>query len=314
MPVVVTNNKLLPEQECAFRRDPGMGYETDGSFGLIRCLAHGAPNPLIRWHFHDEYELHLILETSGRVFVGDYIGQFQPGHLVLTGPRLPHNWVSMDLPAEGVAVRDLAIQFGDAPLRKAMEQLPELKEILPLLERARHGVEFRGISEQVREQMTRIMQSRGLTRLIGFCQLMQHLTHHEDYRLLSAIPLQTSEEDGSIHRISEVVDYISRASEARLALADVAARFGMSESTFSRYFRRMTGNTFTNFLNQLRVNKACQMLLETDQYVSTICYNVGFNNVANFNRRFMEIKGMTPSDFRRVGKDRFQSQVAIVNG
>lgn len=314
MPVVVTH-KEMPEQECAFRRDPGLGYETDSSYGLVRCLSHGAPNPLIRWHFHDEYELHLILATSGRVFVGDHIGHFEPGHLVLTGPRLPHNWISMDLPADGVAVRDIAIQFGDEPLHQAMELLPELKEITPLLERARHGVEFIGISAHVRERMTSILRKRGLSRLIEFCQLMQELNHHKDYRLLSSAPLQNQEEDGSLARISEVVDYLSKYSESRLALADVANRFGMSESTFSRYFRRMTGNTFTNFLNQLRVNKACQMLLETDQYVSTICYNVGFNNVANFNRRFMEIKGMTPSDFRRVGKDRFQPQGSqIVNG
>ena len=73
----------------------------------MRCLAHGFPTPLARWHFHDEYELHLITETSGKAFVGDWIGPFEPGHLVLCGPRLPHNWVSLDVPEGGVAERDL---------------------------------------------------------------------------------------------------------------------------------------------------------------------------------------------------------------
>ena len=88
-------------------------------------------------------------------------------------------------------------------------------------------------------------------------------------------------------------------------MAEIAERVGMTESRFSRYFRRATGNTFTDFVNRLRINRACQLLMETDQYISTICYNVGFNNVANFNRRFMEVKGMTPTEFRKQGEERF---------
>ena len=83
-------------------RSPALGYESPETAGFIRCLSHGFPTPLARWHYHDEYELHLITATSGKVFVGDWIGQFQPGQLVLTGPRLPHNWISMDLPEGGV--------------------------------------------------------------------------------------------------------------------------------------------------------------------------------------------------------------------
>ena len=79
----------------------------------------------------------------------------------------------------------------------------------------------------------------------------------------------------------------------------------MSESRFSRFFRRATGNTFTDFVNRVRVNRACQLLMETDRQVTHICYEVGFNNVANFNRRFLEIKGMTPSEFRRQADHRF---------
>ena len=92
-----------PELEHDFVRDPTLGYEPQGSFGHVRCLAHGFPNPLVRWHYHEEYELHLIVKTRGKVFVGDYIGHFEPGHLVMTGPRLPHNWISTDTPPGGCA-------------------------------------------------------------------------------------------------------------------------------------------------------------------------------------------------------------------
>jgi AraC-like DNA-binding protein len=89
------------------------------------------------------------------------------------------------------------------------------------------------------------------------------------------------------------------------SVADLSQRVGMSESQFSRYFRRATGNTFTDFVNRLRITRACQLLMETDRYISNVCYDCGFNNVANFNRRFLEIKGMTPKEFRRQGEARF---------
>lgn len=87
-------------------------------------------------------------------------------------------------------------------------------------------------------------------------------------------------------------------------MAELCERAGMTESSFSRYFRRATGNTFTNFVNQLRVHKACLLLMETDRYITNVCYDAGFNNVANFIRRFLELKGMTPKEFRLQAKAR----------
>ncbi|MBK8454892.1 MAG: AraC family transcriptional regulator [Thiofilum sp.] len=299
-------NSRSPEWERDFQRVPDLGYEPEGSFGYVRCLEHGAPNPLIRWHYHEEYELHLIVNTSGKVFVGDYIGRFEPGHLVLTGPRLPHNWISTDLPAEGVKTRDLVLQFSDQPLRQASALLPELRPALPLFERAKHGIEFTGLSEQAYDYMTQIRQCSGLQRLSKFIELLDILAHYPDYRLLSSVQLQSFDDDASLRQISEAVDYITTHYAHPFSLADIAKKLGMSESRFSRYFHRATGNTFTDFVNRLRINRACQLLIETDQYVSTICYNVGFNNVANFNRRFLELKGISPRDYRRQGAERYR--------
>ena len=295
----------VPVMERDFQRKPDLGYEPEGSFGYIRCLEHGAPNPLIRWHYHEEYELHLICATSGKAFVGDYIGRFEPGNLVLTGPRLPHNWISTDIPEAGVDLRDRVLQFTDEPLRKASEWLPELKETLPLLERAKHGIEFIGISDIANDSMEKIMNTSGLERFGEFLKLLSVLSSHRDFNLLSNVQLQSFDDDASLKQLSEIVDYITENYASPFTMSEIADRIGMNESRFSRYFRRATGNTFTDFVNRMRINRACQLLMETDQYVSTICYNVGFNNVANFNRRFMEIKAMTPSEFRRQGEARY---------
>jgi len=300
-----TKRTRSPELEHDFARDPLLGYEPEGSYGCVRCLDHGFPNPLVRWHYHEEYELHLILRTRGKVFVGDYIGHFEPGHLVMTGPRLPHNWISTDVGAEGVAERDRVLQFSGEPLKRASELIADLRDVLPLLERARLGVEFFGMAERANDTMLRIKSLHGVKRLSEFLKFLGELAECSDYRLLSSTPLQSFDDDHSLAQISTIVDHITANATQPFSMAELSRRVGMSESQFSRYFRRATGNTFTDFVNRLRIARACQLLMETDRYISNVCYDSGFNNVANFNRRFLEIKGMTPKEFRRQGQARF---------
>lgn len=296
--------QIKPELEVELSRSPSLGYEPADEAGIIRCIEHGWPTPLARWHYHDEYELHLIVATSGKAFVGDWIGQFQPGHLVLAGPRLPHNWVSMDQP-DGVPVRDLVIQFPHEPIARVAETVPEFAEVLPMLERARHGIEFFELGDRAEAHWRRVKASRGLHRFAAFCAYLSDLATSTDYRLLSSVQLQGVDDDRSLAQIDAVVSRITENLSQNLSAADIAAELGMTESRFSRFFRRATGNTFTDFVNRVRINRACQLLMESDSLITDICYVVGFNNVANFNRRFLDIKGMTPREYRRQTQNRF---------
>jgi len=301
----VLRRRRQPELELETSRDPSLGYEAAEDVGFIRCLDHGYPTPLARWHYHDEYELHLIVATSGKGFVGDWIGQFQPGHLVLTGPRLPHNWISLDVPEGGVALRDRVIQFHHDRIANACTSVPELSEVLPLLERARNGIEFFGLSDRARIYFESIKSSRGLERFAVFCQFMTELSRCTDYQLLSSAQLQSCDDELALERINSIVNQLTESVAQAPSMSEFAAQLGMTESRFSRFFRRTTGNNFIDFVNRLRISRACLLLMESNRYITHICYDVGFNNVANFNRRFLEIKGMTPSEFRRHASRRF---------
>lgn len=291
-----------PELEADYNRNPALGYEPPAEVGCIRCLDHGFPTPMARWHCHDDYELHMIVATSGKAFVGDWIGPFESGHVVLCGPRLPHNWISTDIPEGGVERRDLVIQFLHAPIEKASSLVSEL---MPLLARARHGVEFFGFAQIGEEHWRRIKWTKGMRRLAAFINLMADLARWTDYRLLSNVQMQGVVNDAELDQINPIVARITENVAQSPSAGVFAAELGMSESRFSRFFRRMTGNTYTDFVNQVRINRACQLLMSTDRYVTNICYDVGFNNVANFNRRFREIKGVTPSEFRKQAESRF---------
>lgn len=294
-----------PALENEAERTLFQGFESVSSCGMVRCLAHGFPTILNRWHYHPEYELHLIVSTHGRAYVGDYIGTYEPGHLVLTGPGLPHNWLVDDLPVGGIqAPIHKVLQFRDDTLRQAAQTLGGLEELLPLLDRARFGIEFFGMSQRAEQRFEQIRNSTGLARAAHFMGYLAELARQTDVRLLSEASVQGTP-NAQTRQDAAMIEYVAHNALDDISLQAVAARFGMSEKYFSKHFKRATGNTFMDFVLRLRINKACQMLADTEMYIASICHAVGFNNIANFNRHFIKIKGMTPSDFRKRSMDRF---------
>lgn len=277
---------------------------------FLRYLEHGYPSSQVRWHYHDAYELHLIVATSGKLFVGDYIGDFAPGNVVLTGPRLPHNWITIDEIEGTFPLRDMAIQFAHAPIDLAAKYMPELREVMPLLERARYGVEFFDVGERVQSDFMRIRALSGVERLAEFFKLLAGLAKCNNYQLLSSAQMQSTDDAASLAKINLAFNYILENYSKPISAETMAATLGMSQSKFSRFFRKATGNNFTAFVNHIRVNKACHLLVNTDMYIANICYEVGFNNVANFNRRFLELKDTTPKAFRAQAQRRYGGESA----
>ncbi len=110
----------------------------------IRWLEHDYLASLARWNYHPEYEIHLIRRSTGRFIVGDHIGSFSPGHVALVGAGLPHDWISDLKPSEVTRDRDAAVQFTGAWVERASVEMPELRELRPLLEQSSRGIQFIG--------------------------------------------------------------------------------------------------------------------------------------------------------------------------
>lgn len=299
------------EQKIINRESPGNNYDkrleqelVSPMDGAIRYLEHGYPNPLVRWHYHEEYELHLIVASSGKAFVGDYIGPFYAGHLVLTGPRLPHNWISYLKHGESFDLRDMVLQFKHETIADAARSFQELEQLLPFLESAKHGIEFFGMGKIAEHYMSQIRDSSGIQRLTQFLLLMQEIAQCKDNRLLSISRVESKLDKAGQDKISAVVDFITENFQSEISLGLVAEMTGMSPSHFSRFFRKATGNTFKDFFTGVRISKACELLSTSDRQITSICYDVGYNNIANFNRRFLERKKVTPREYRRQVKAR----------
>jgi len=277
--------------------------------------SHGYPYRTVRWHFHPEYELHLVVATSGRYFVGDFIGEFKPGNLVLTGPNLPHNWVS-DIPKDtSVPLRCRIIQFSEEFIRGALMTFPEMTALTPVLEASRRGVLFNEVtSREIVPFMEELMQAQGIRRIELFMLIAGLLSRATGSRMLASAGYLPDPPGYMSMGINKALAFIRENLTRPFAEADLAAIAGQSTSAFSRAFRQHTGMSLVQYVKRLRINLACQILMSDEQAsITSICYEVGYNNLSNFNRQFLAEKGMTPSRFRRLVLDNINTAM-VRNG
>jgi len=283
----------------------------DRATDTIRYLEHGWPTELCRWHSHPEYELHLVVATRGKAFVGDYIGEFKPGSLFLTGPNLPHNWITDDGPGSApVKIRDMMVQFSQESVDQLALAFPEFNEMSAMLELAKSGIEFTGFNPTFAQgHLEAIRDTKGSERIVAFLRFLVRVNEHAEKKPLSVVTMAQPESSSKQARIGEVVDYITNHFDDDFSIERAADMAGMSATTFSRNFQRITGNKFVEFVNRVRISQACSMLYATDEQVSTICFEVGFQNLANFNRQFLKMKDMTPSAYRELAQSELAPKI-----
>jgi len=267
----------------------------------IYYLEHGWPSDLIRWHAHAPYELHLIVNTHGKVFIGDHIGHYKPGQLVLVGPHLPHNWVTNKDEPGPVALRDMVIVFSQKSMNDMVKGFSEMQELMSMLELSHSGVEFVDFDmPRAIELFSKVRDASGMERFLAFIQLMSELKSWPHKRTLSIAKLNSPLTSSAEDKINDVVQYIADHYQENLSLRKMSAMLNMTESAFSRHFAKSTGNNFVEFVTRVRIGRACIQLAETSDRISAICFDVGFNNITNFNRHFVKLKGKTPGEYRRI--------------
>ncbi|SCM75060.1 AraC family transcriptional regulator [uncultured Pleomorphomonas sp.] len=271
------------------------------SFRFQRC---GWPNDSDKWHFHPEYELHQIVRTSGKLFIGDNVLNFRPGSLFLIGPYTPHNFVSDARSGAVVPERDLILQFRKEWIEASANVLTELRLLRPAFDEAVFGVEYGGETQQaVYGLMNRIDSEEPLERLISFMRIIDHLKQCRRKTVLGTSRYFIDMRTASLRRFNKVVDYIREHIEEDVSMEEAADLVGMSYKMFSRWFIECTGIGFRRYVIKTRINKSCEYLFSTSRSIQEICYLVGFNNVSNYNRLFRQVIGVTPSEFRRKSQE-----------
>lgn len=250
------------------------------------------------WHYHPEHELTLITAGGGQRFVGDSIEFYSPGDLTLIGAGLPHAYVSAsDSNFAGAVVAQFRHDF----LGETFFEAPEFSEVGLLLERAARGLVFTvAAATRIAPALTSLSMQDRPERTVGLLTVLISLARERNVRLLSSPAYRRLRDASENSRIKDVCRFVASSYHERVRLSDAAQIANMTPSSFSRYFRRAMGRTFTAYITELRLAAACRLLVDSEASIASIATDCGFDSLTNFNRRFRSLKGTTPREYRAM--------------
>lgn len=250
------------------------------------------------WHFHPEIELTLILESQGRRFVGDSVEPFQAGDLVLLGPNLPHFWHN-DAPAVGRA-RAIVVQFRADFLGEELWTRPEFAAARQLCTRACRGLHFSGATtRQALPYLEAIPSLTGVRALMALWEVLDQLARADEARPLASAAYTPCVDAKAEDRMMRVHAFLMQHHSEPITLPEIARVAAMTPVAFSRYFKRTTGRNVSDFINDLRISHAAELLRDTSHSVTHIAADAGYPTLSNFFRRFRERFGCSPLVYRR---------------
>lgn len=273
----------------------------DKSFVVFHETGKYFPCP---WHFHPEYELVLVLHSTGRRMVGDHIGYFDEEDLVFMGSGLSHVWINDQQFINGEAGYEadaIVIQFVDTFLGEIFLGIPEMEKFNNILKLSSRGMAFYGSTKaKVNKLMKGMLVMNGLKRLSTLFDIFDILTTSKEYEILASPEYNPKIELKTSDRIGNVTEYIMRNFDKEITLHEVASKANMAVTTFCNFFKCHFRVTYVEYLNTVRIGYACKLLADEDHNIVDIAFESGFNNLANFNRQFKRFKNMTPSDYRKT--------------
>ncbi|NTS76028.1 helix-turn-helix transcriptional regulator [Catenovulum sp. SM1970] len=275
--------KMIPSDSCSWRFDK-FDYQAVE----------------FNWHYHTEYEICLTLNSNGAKHIGDHVDYYCRPDLVLLGPNLPHSW-HCKLDDENKPITIYVAQIPAHWLDNLVASHSEFKVFKNILKLSLRGIEFgQAITAESVAIFKAMVKAEPIEKFILLIQLLHLMVKDDEARVLSSSYFTFGDKtDISVDKLDKVINYIYQNYTEPLCAEELASLVHMSTNHFHRIFKERTEQTLNQFINRLRIGKACKMLLNTNALISTISDQCGFNNISNFNRRFRMMKGVTPKEFRR---------------
>ena len=252
------------------------------------------------WHYNTEYELTLTLNSRGQRFIGDNISLYEDGDLVLIGPKIPHTWYSSADVDPDRKHQAIVLWFTEKFARGMIEPHIELRPIERLLKASTRALAFSEPARlRARELICAMIDQTPAVRLLSLLNVLLLLAGDagaafvaSDATQAASLPAATEE------RIGRVVSHLHTHYRDEIAIPRLMRIAALSRSSLHRLFKQQTNGTIGDYVAQLRVGNACALLMNSRKPISLIADEVGYTNLANFNRQFKSLKGKTPREFR----------------
>ena len=249
-----------------------------------------------QYHYHPEFEIACVLRGSGTRHVGNHFSSYDNGDLVFLGPNLPH--AGFGLNAHGPH-EEIVVQVKEEVFNQSITTRPEMAAIKRLLDNTKHGIYFTGnTKEKITKRLQKLLKLQPFERFIELISILQIMATSNEYVLINPATDLSSLIKKNNARLQKIFTYVEKHFNEEVNIRKVALTANLSVPSFCNYFKKTMGTTFTDFINQYRIQCAC-VLLQQEKTVSETSFECGFNNVAYFNKVFKTVTKKTPSEFKK---------------
>ena len=284
--IIVNQQPTLKKVEPAF-----------GSSIVLRNFSENASSEGIGWHFHPEIELVYIEEGEGKRHIGNHISNYDNGDLIIIGSNVPHYGFKSKTEEEG---KEIVLQVHESCFGIGFLDMVELSSIKKLFPQAQLGLSYYGETKrEVGLRLKEMFYMSSFERIIEVIKIFHILSLSDEYNSLDAGGKSLVVNKSDFNRIEVIYEYVRENFAKAIHLDEISSFTNMTIPAFCRFFKRSTGKTFVQFLNEFRIAHACNLISKDEQSISNIAFDCGFNNISNFNRAFKKITKRNPSDYKR---------------
>lgn len=261
---------------------------------------HLKPNEQITAHQQETWELSYVITGRGKRLIGDTVSPFESGEVVFIPPQIPHCWYfDKEATDEEGKIANITLVIGRDFLERCAYAFPVLADSIEKVRQKTDAVQFG--KADARALIALLEEMRDMTdaeRIASAIQILLRIARCETDCVIGHYQKLTKE----ARRLERIRTYVICNAGKGITIDDIASHVGMNRSAFCIFFKKATGKTFITYLNEYRTELACRLLKRGEMNISEVCFHAGFNNLSYFNRVFKALKGMTPGEWRCVGK------------
>lgn len=255
----------------------------------------------INWHYHDYYEISFITEGTGKRFVADSMDEFFPGDLVFVAPNIPHTWVvdKEQITTNARKLEMVYLQFTDTTLSKDMLAMSEFSNAATALMHSERGIRVTGKTlDEASNILLQMPYSKSFNRYILFLELLDLIGKSNDLIPLASKEYINKRFHSDNKRIQTIHEYFMNHYRDEIDLTQIASLVSMAEGSLCRFFKMQMGMTIFEYLNKIKVDFACKLLMNKEISVTEVAYDSGFNNLSHFNKQFKKVTNLQPTEYR----------------
>jgi AraC-like DNA-binding protein len=254
------------------------------------------------FHFHPELELVYIKESSGKRIIGDKIEPFNAGDMVFVGHNLPHVWLNDEAYYQKFSLlraKAVVLYFNAEVLGPVFYSMEEAGMISSFFKMGERGIQITGKTRNaVVVKLEKLVTKKGLDKIIGAFEIFNILSKSRDIRVITNEGYKPEIGHAETDRLSDVYKYVQENFKSDISLTTTADLACLTPQSFCRMFKKKTNKHFIEYLNEVRISKACGYLFDTDWSISEVAYQCGYKTISNFNKLFKEIVKTSPKKYR----------------